>query len=179
MSDRELGIYVNDHITGSTGGLGLARRAASNSTDPARTRMWRDLEAELVDERRVLKLIRDRIDAKANVPKYLLAWSGEKLGRLKLNGRLIRQSDLGQMLELEMLVIGVTGKLALWRALERLDDPRFRDLDIAGLARQAEAQRSRLEQFRINLVPAALGGGNETGGGKVTTGEPEGSKLKP
>ncbi len=157
MSDRELGVYINDHLTGSTGGLALARRAASNSTDPERTGMWNKLASELDEEREILKRVRNRIGASPNLPKYLLAWAGEKAGRLKLNGFLVRKSDLGQMLELEMLLLGVTGKLALWRALIRLDDPRLKEFDFEGLSQQAEAQRSRLEQFRINLVPAALG----------------------
>ncbi|MCB0857295.1 MAG: hypothetical protein KDB54_12150 [Solirubrobacterales bacterium] len=172
MSDRELGIYLNDHISGATAGLETARRAVSNSTDPERTRMWRDFEAQVSDERELLKAIRDRIEAKPNIPKYAIAWAGEKLGRLKLNGRLIRQSDLGQMLELEMLVVGVTGKLSLWRALERLEDPRLSAFDFNDLASQAEAQRSRLEQFRINLVPAALGDRS------TSASKPEESKLE-
>ena len=158
MSDRELGIYINDHLTGSTGGLALAQRAAKNSTDPERTSMWRTIAAELTEEREALTRIRDLVGARPNRAKYVVAWAGEKAGRLKLNGYLLRQSDLGQMLELEMLVIGVTGKQALWRALERLGDPRLKEFDFDGLAAQAEAQRQRLEQFRINLVPAALGG---------------------
>lgn len=157
MSDQELGIYINDHLTGSTGGLALARRAASNATDQERQGMWRTLAAELSEEREILKQIRDRVGAKPNLPKYAVAWAGEKAGRLKLNGYLLRQSDLGQMLELELLIVGVTGKLSLWRALMRLDDPRMAEFDLEALAAQAEAQRNRLEQFRISLVPAALG----------------------
>ena len=157
MSDRELGVYINDHLTGSTGGLALAQRAAGNATDSERAAMWRQIAAEIAEERETLTEIRDRIGAKPNRPKYVLAWVGEKAGRLKMNGHLLKKSDLGQMFELEMLVIGVTGKLCLWRALERLEDPRLKDFDFTRLAEQAESQRSRLEQFRISMVPAALG----------------------
>lgn len=163
MSDRELGIYINDHLTGSTGGLALAERAAKNSTDPERTATWRQVAAEIAEERELLTEIRDRIGAKPNLPKYVIAWAGEKAGRLKLNGYLLKKSDLGQMLELEMLEIGVTGKLLLWRALERLEDPRLEGIDFGHLIEQAEAQRSRLEQFRINLVPTAVGRGEPKG----------------
>lgn len=158
MSDRELGIYINDHLTGSTGGLALARRAAGNAAGTDREGLWRSMVTELSGEREILKRIRDLVGAKPNLPKYAIAWAGEKAGRLKLNGYLLKKSDLGQMLELEMLIVGVTGKLSLWRALERLEDPRFEEFDFLALADQAESQRHRLEQFRINLVPAALGG---------------------
>lgn len=156
MPDRELSIYLNDHLTGATGGVALARRAASNSTDPERTAMWGTLAAEIAADRTTLRRARDLIDAKPNPVKYALAWTGEKLARLKLNGHLIKNSDLGQMLELEMLVLGVTGKLALWRALVLLDDPRFEGIDFELLINRAEGQRDRLEQFRIKLAPTAL-----------------------
>lgn len=160
MSDRELGIYLNDHLTGSTGGLALAKRAAKNADDEDRAEMWRSVAEEIAEERRILNQIRDRIGASPNVFKYAVAWAGEKAGRLKLNGYLLRQSDLGQLLELEGLVIGVTGKLALWNALDRLDDPRLSEFDFIGLAEQAVSQKSRLEQHRIRLVPRAIGNGS-------------------
>lgn len=47
------------------------------------------------------------------------AWAAEKLVRLKLNGRLRGYSPLSRLLELEMLHIGITGKLELWQALQR------------------------------------------------------------
>lgn len=164
MSDRELGIYINDHLAGSTGGLSLAHRAARNATDSERTGMWQKLASEISEEREILTRIRDRIGVSPNRVKYLVAWTGEKGGRLKLNGYLLKKTDLGQMLELEMLLLGVTGKLSLWKALMRLGDPRLDDFDLEGLAAQAEAQRNRLEQFRISLVPAALGGGQADDG---------------
>lgn len=157
MSNRELGVYINDHLTGATGGVALARRAASNSTDKERAAMWRSVASEIEEDREMLDQVRVLVGVKPSRYMYVLGWLGEKLGRLKPNGHLWRRSELGQLLELEMLVIGVTGKLALWKALERLDDPRLRGVDLERLCERAETQRSRLEQFRISLVPSALG----------------------
>ncbi|MBN8868306.1 MAG: hypothetical protein J0H66_00325 [Solirubrobacterales bacterium] len=157
MSDRELGIYLNDHLTGATGGVALARRAAANATDDEREAMWIEVGNEVAEDRETLIRVRNLIGAKPNHLKYAVAWTAEKLGRMKLNGYLLRRSDLGEFLELEMLVTGVTGKLSLWKALARLDDPRLRELDFDQLVERTEAQRQRLEQFRIGLVPAALG----------------------
>jgi hypothetical protein len=157
MSDRELGVYLNDHLTGATGGVALARRAAGNSSDRERQAMWKQVGDEIAEDRKALVRVRDLIGARPNPLKYAVAWTAEKLGRMKLNGFLIRQSDLGELLELEMLVIGVTGKLSLWKALDRLDDPRLREFDFEELVERAEAQRRRLEQSRISLIPAALG----------------------
>ena len=42
------------------------------------------------------------------------AWAGEKAGRLKLNGHLTSYSPQSRVIELEGLVVGVTGKRCLW-----------------------------------------------------------------
>ena len=119
--------------------------------------MWKQIGNEIAEDRETLIRVRDTIGARPNRLKYAVAWIAEKLGRTKLNGSLLHQSDLGELLEMEMLVIGVTGKLSLWKALDRLDDPRLRGFDFAELVTRAESQRQRLEQSRISLVPAALG----------------------
>lgn len=157
MPQRALEIYLNDHLTGAAGGVELARRAASNATDPERAAMWRTIADEIAADREILTRVRDAVAARPNPVKYRLARLGERLGRLKMNGRLWRHSALGEFLELEMMLIGVTGKLALWNALEQVDDPRLRDFDFHELAERADAQRSRLEQFRVSLAPSVLG----------------------
>jgi hypothetical protein len=157
MADRELGIYVNDHLTGATSGVALARRAAGNSADEARTRMWQSVAAEVAEDREILVQIRDLIGARPNRLKYATAWIGEKFGRLKLNGHLWKKSDLGQLLELELMVLGVTGKLALWRALARVQDPRLREVDFDRLCDRAESQRTRLDQARLEVAATSLG----------------------
>ena len=44
--------------------------------------------------------------------KEAVAWVGEKIGRLKLNGQLRGYSPLSRVLELEALAVGVSGS---WR----------------------------------------------------------------
>lgn len=147
--DQNLRIYMNDHLAGSTGGLELARRGRDNSTDPERTAMWSTLVDELEDEREILQDMLDRLEFSRNPVKATIAWFAEKAGRLKPNGQLTGPSALGQFVELEMMFIGVTGKLAMWRMLVRVDDPRLRDFDLNGLIEQAESQRLRLDEHRL------------------------------
>jgi len=156
--DQNLRIYLNDHFAGSTGGLELARRAAGNSTDPDRAAMWNSISEELEGERVVLKQMLDRLESQENPVKALFGWLGEKAGRLKPNGQLTGPSELGQFVELEMLFIGVTGKLAMWRMLVSIDDPRLRDFDLPGLITQAESQRDQLDRHRMALGLRTFGG---------------------
>jgi hypothetical protein len=155
--DRNLRIYLNDHLAGSTGGLELARRARSNSTDPERTAMWNTICEEVESDREVLRDMLERLEYSQNPLKAAVAWVGEKAGRLKPNGQLTGPSPLGQYVELEMMLLGVTGKLALWRMLAQLDDPRLRDFDLNGLIERAESQRLRLDEHRLGLGASTFG----------------------
>ena len=54
------------------------------------------------------------LEVKPNPIKDAAGWTAEKFGRLKPNNSLLSYSPLSRVIELEGLVIGVTGKLALW-----------------------------------------------------------------
>lgn len=155
-ADSNLRIYLNDHYAGSTGGFELAKRAQKNSTDPDRTAMWKSLSAEFDEEREIVEEMVRRIGSSRNPVKAIVTWIGEKAGRLKPNGQATGPSELGQFVELEMMLIGVTGKLAMWRALRMIDDARFRSVDFAGLIEQAESQRERLDDQRLSLAGAVF-----------------------
>jgi len=155
--DQNLRIYLNDHLAGSTGGLDLARRARENSSDPERTAMWSGVCEEIEADRETLKKMLARLEFSQNPVKSVIAWVAEKAGRLKPNGHLTGPSPLGQYLELEMMFLGVTGKLSLWRMLARVDDPRLRDFDFTALIESAESQRLRLDEHRLKLGDTAFG----------------------
>jgi hypothetical protein len=61
--------------------------------------------------------------------------------------------------ELEGLVLGVTGKRALWIALHGIaeTEPRLRRFDFDGLRRRAEEQLAGLERLRLEAARLALG----------------------
>jgi hypothetical protein len=62
------------------------------------------------------------------------------------------------VIELEALALGVTGKLALWRALEDLADerPDVIGFDLPVLIERAERQRDELEAWRLQAVAEAF-----------------------
>ena len=127
-----LGIYLNDHLAGATGGLELARRTAGGTprhraredADPAR-------EGDPGGPRGLLEFMA-ALEVPVRQYKVASAWVAEKVGRLKLNGRLLDRSPLSSLVELETLRLGVEGKACLWRTLlvvakhePRLDAPRL------------------------------------------------------
>jgi hypothetical protein len=154
---RSLAIYLRDHYAGSAGGLALARRAARNADDPERAAMWNGLADEIEDDRASLAGLMSSLPTGRPHLKILGARLGELAGRLKLNGGLARRTRLGQLVELEAMYLGVTGKLELWRLLASISESRFDGFDFGSLITRAESQRDRLEVFRINLADEVFG----------------------
>jgi len=88
--------------------------------------------------------------------KPLGALLAERLGRLKLNGRLWGYSPLSRLDELEALQLGVTGKRRLWRALEHTRSGELRGFDFGALAERATEQLVRLEALHLKAAALAL-----------------------
>jgi hypothetical protein len=153
---RLLAIYLNDHLAGATGGIELARRALESNRG---TRWGEGLEgiwAEIEADRTALEAAMQQLGIRRDRAKIAGAWAAEKLGRLKPNGRLRGYSPLSRLLELEMLLIGITGKLGLWRALQRTQASRLPQLDLPALIERAESQRETVERLRLDAAAEAL-----------------------
>jgi hypothetical protein len=149
-----LGIYLNDHLAGATGGLELARRVAGSHRGPGAGRPLQRLAAEVAQDRAALEDIMATLGIPVRAYKVYVAWIGEKTARLKFNGYLFARSPLSSLEELEMLRLGVEGKAAGWRTLrvlaetdKRLDPGRLDEL-ISGARRQADL----LEELRVRAA---------------------------
>jgi hypothetical protein len=157
---RLLPIYLDDHFAGATFGMELAQRAARYNSDSELGAFLADgLVPEIVEDRRTLRELMERLGLRPSRVKVAAGWLTEKLGRLKLNGELTRYSPLSRLLELEGLATGVEAKRALWLALHEIRgrDPRLADVDFQHLAERAQSQRARLEPFRLAAAAEALG----------------------
>jgi hypothetical protein len=86
---RDLSVYLQDHFAGATAGADLARRAAGPNRDgEGYDAPLRELAGEIDEDRVSLRSLIDRLHVRADRVKQLAAWTGERAGRLKLNGRL-------------------------------------------------------------------------------------------
>jgi hypothetical protein len=153
-----LGIYLNDHLGGSTTGRELARRILSSNRGNEYGVVLEGLLREIDEDADVLRELMRRLDVKPDRIKERLGWAAEKAGRLKLNGQLLGYSPLSRLLELEGLMLGISGKLALWQALRigLADDPRIEGIDLETLAERAKGQRRTVETLRRRAAAEAL-----------------------
>ena len=153
-----LATYLNDHLGGSMGGVELARRAARANRGKPYGELLERIVAQIEEDIASLSEVMRRLGVPEDRFKKAAGWSGEKLGRLKLNGQLLGYSPLSRFIELEALVLGVSGKLALWLALRRAlgEDPRLAGVDLEDLIQRARSQRRELEDARQQAAVEAL-----------------------
>ena len=86
------GIYLNDHLAGSTLGTELARRMAASAQHlPASGNVLKQLAADITEDRAALLEIMATLGVQVRGYKVYAAWVGEKAGRLKPNGHLLSQ----------------------------------------------------------------------------------------
>jgi hypothetical protein len=133
-------------------GRELSKRAAQSNQGSELGAFLERLHQEIVEDRDTLLRVMDAADAPRDKIKAAGAVAAERLGRFKLNGQLRGYSPLSRVVELEGLALGVTGKLALWRGLRMLDDPRLADFDFTALADRAERQQGELEEQRVKAI---------------------------
>jgi hypothetical protein len=156
-ADRFLAIYLNDHLAGATLGVGLARRLrSSNQGDGEFGEPLAQLCAEIEEDQRTLVRLMEQQGVDIDPVKPVLAKVAEKLGRLKLNGRLRGYSPLSRVLELEVLSGLVGGKLQLWNALEQSFGESLDGFDFHDLAARADSQGQRLEDLHLAAAQRTL-----------------------
>jgi hypothetical protein len=154
-----LGIYLNDHLAGATGGAELARRVAATRREGEAGDVLLRLAADIAADRAALLEIMTTLSVPVRAYKVCAGWIGEKAGRLKLNGRLLSRSPLSSLEELELMRLGVTGKAAGWRTLRLLadTDPRLDRGRLDELIARADSQLGLLEDLRVRAARLALG----------------------
>jgi hypothetical protein len=149
--DRHLlAIYLNDHLTAATAGVELVKRARGSNKGTELGDFLLDLENDLEDDLAELKTAMTRFGVKLDHAKQLAGWTGEKLGRFKLNGQLLGYSPLSRVVELESLMLIVDWNAAMWRSLGELDE-RY-----SVLADRADRRRTEIEDHRADAVAEAL-----------------------
>jgi hypothetical protein len=153
-----LGVYLNDHLAGATGGSELARRLASAERDwsggPELSRLADEVAADRVE----LRSIMASLDVSPTLVKVWLGWAGEKVGRLKPNRRVLGRSPLSRVIELELMRLGVEGKLSAWRALLLVSEhePRLSVDQLNCLVQRATRQSATLEELRVRAASEAF-----------------------
>jgi hypothetical protein len=153
-----LATYLNDHLGGSATGRQLAHRTLQANRGNEYGVVLEDVARQIEEDVASLEMVMDRLGVKPDRVKEAMGWTFEKFGRLKLNGQLLGYSPLSRLVELEALMLGISGKLAMWHALRPWlgNDPRIQGIDLEELTERAKQQRATVESLRRRASVEAL-----------------------
>ncbi len=148
--------YVNDHLAGARTALQLLEAMRDQHDD----QKFRDFAAVLLPEieadDRTLRTIAEKIGSGPSVVKEVGGWLVEKATRLKLGHT--GSTDFALFESLELLALGIHGKLCLWKALQVASgqDSRLLEFDFEKLIGRARQQYEEVESRRLNLAQRVL-----------------------
>ena len=157
MATEPLAVYLDDHLAGSVAALRMMEELADRHRGQPLEPKLRQLHAEVSQEQRGLRDLLARIEADPSTIKQAAAWISEKVGEGKLALVARHHPALATLQGLEALVLGLQGKLALYRVLTRLAsrDPRIGG-DFAALADRTIAQQAVVEAERLVAAASAF-----------------------
>jgi hypothetical protein len=155
MSDN-LSTYLRDHLGGATIAIQVLE-AMRDQHDDQRFRQFAGvLLPEITADDRTLRSIAEKIGSGPSVAKQAGGWLLEKLARLKLGHT--GSTDFEMFESLELLALGIHGKLCLWQALRSASkfDSRLQEYDFEELASRAQGQYEKVDGERLKLAETVL-----------------------
>lgn len=157
--DRFLRIYMNDQLALGIAWREVAKRAQGQNDGTPLGEALRRVATGISEDVETFEAMMERLGFGRDRVKTTAATVAERVGRLKLNGRLRGYSPLSRFAELDLLAMGIEGKKILWANLRDFGDLRSRlpDIDFGELIRRAQAQRDELEPFRARVGRETLG----------------------
>jgi hypothetical protein len=146
--------YLNDHLAGSVAALELVDRLIKTYQRQALGRFFRELRQEIEADQETLKELIHKLGVEESTARKAAGWLAEKLSRPKISVSNSPEGDMGLFLALEALVLGITGKHSLWRALAAAskNNPGLAQVDYAELQQRAMEQRDLMETKRLEAA---------------------------
>ncbi len=142
FSKELLELYLSDHLTGATAGANRAERMAEDFVDTPVYPQLARLAQEIRAERTFLRNLIDDLGFQRKAHRQAAAWAGERIGRLKANGKILERSPMTMLLEADLMRSAIHGKLGVWQTLRDhapslgLDPQVFEDLIEAFLGQE-------------------------------------------
>ena len=159
---KELDSYLNDHLAGSISALELIGHWVEVCKGERLGSFFVEIEREIKADQDALRDVMRTLGVEESKVRQAGAWAAEKVGRARLIIAGNEPGSLGLVLTLEGLIMGVTGKKMLWRALAAAKLPQLDSYNFEQLQRRAEQQVEHIEAERISAVRQAFAGANRS-----------------
>jgi len=155
---KDLDSYLNDHLAGSISALELIAHWVEVHKGETLGSFFVETEREIKADQDTLRDVMRTLGVEESKMRQAGAWAAEKVGRARLIIAGDEPGSLGLVLTLEGLIMGVTGKKHMWRALAAAKLPRLNRYNFEELQRRAEQQVERIEAERISAVRQVFAG---------------------
>ena len=151
---EDLSDYLNDHLAGSVAAIELLDRMTEACEGKSLEGFLRQLREDIHQDQEKLKELIEKLGASESTVRKAGAWIAEKLTRPKIDLGEGSRDEIGVFLALEALLLGITGKRSLWRALEAASRtvPALARLDYSGLEKRAIEQCEQVEARRLEIA---------------------------
>jgi len=153
---KDLDSYLNDHLAGSVAALELSAHCAQLYQGKRLGAFFTGLGTQIGADQDVLRDLMIHLGIEESKARQAGAWAAEKLARALLTIAGNERDGLGLLLTLEGLIMGITGKGLLWRALSAANLSKPEMFDFEQLRRRAEEQKKRAQAEQIRSARRAL-----------------------
>ena len=151
--------YLHDHLAGARFAVSLLQDLSDQKVDSEVAQCAARLLPAVEQDRAALEADLKRVGDDGSMVKDVAAWVTQKASRFKL----ALHDPFGLFEAIEMLSLGVLGKIALWNALKSLRDGQGKaagqnvtGLDLEQLILRAHDQYQQLESLRLRLAVETL-----------------------
>jgi len=153
---KELDSYLNDHLAGSVSALELIGHWTHVHKGEPLGGFFAEIKTEIKADQDTLHDVMRSLGVEESKVRQAGAWAAEKVSRAGLMIAGDEPGSLGLVLTLEGLIMGITGKKLLWRALAAANLPQLSGYDFKQLERRAEQQIERTKAERIRAARQAF-----------------------
>jgi hypothetical protein len=158
---KDLDSYLNDHLAGSISALELIAHWAEDHKGEPLGSFFVEIEKEIKADQDTLRDVMRVLGVEESKVRKASAWAAEKIGRARLIIAGDEPGSLGLVLTLEGLIMGVTGKKGMWRALAAAKLPQLNGYNFEQLEHLAEQQIQKIEAERIRAARQAFSGSGD------------------
>ena len=159
LDGRLLAVYLRDHHALLIALRELAQRMRTADRLDEQRAFADEVHRAADDDRACVEQYLDRLGSAPSRIRHAAVWNAEKLGRLKLNGRVLRRSPLSAVTELEGCRLLLESARAMWSGLA---DLAIGPADAAERAGRAGRLLAVAEGLRVAALHAATRQGLET-----------------
>ena len=125
MSDSDnVAVYLNDHLGGSAAALQLVDSLRADA-DPELGEVLEAVQDEILEDRETLLQVMRSMNVEPGAVKQVAGRIAGAALRLQASEAVAGSAELSQLLRLEVLVLGISGKIAGWTAVGASRDGRL------------------------------------------------------